>query len=210
MEHREAELREEPFIWATWLTKLISGEAKCEWSLWFRARHYYQKLESGTSLEGWTKEHDALVEWRANKLREAGLKPRIEQSFTVNGRSATVKGKADIVYEADGVTWIEECKTGKRRDADHVQAILYMWFAELNGARVTQARVVYKDEIVDVSRTRMPAVREAALRLVALSTQQNPPPRNPSQLECRSCNVGHFYCKDRVTSEDEIFVTDAF
>lgn len=124
LQPQPAEFRDEPFIWATWLTKLISDEAQCEWALWFRARHTFIKLPSGADLNAWTKEHDALVQWRAGKLREVGLKPRIEQSFTINGRTATIKGKADIIYEDDGVIWIEECKTGKKRDSDLVQALI--------------------------------------------------------------------------------------
>lgn len=167
-------------------------------------------MQSGADLESWTRDHDKLVEWRARKLREAGLRPRIEQGFTINGRTATVKGKADIVYEQDGVTWIEECKTGKLRDADQVQALVYMWLAEVGGTRNAQARVVYKDDIVDVDRTRLQDVRDSALRLIAVAAQANPPPRAPSQSECRSCNIGPFYCDDRMSSEEEIFVTDAF
>lgn len=56
--YRPAEARDEPFIWVTWLTKLISGDAQCEWSLWFRARHSFDKLEAGSTLDGWTKDHN--------------------------------------------------------------------------------------------------------------------------------------------------------
>ena len=209
-EPRPAAPRDEPFIWATWLTKLITAEAHCEWSLWFRARHTFDKLESGASLEGWTKDHNDLVEWRARKLREAGLRPRIEQGFQVNGRIATVKGKADIVYEQDGVTWIEECKTGKPRDSDHVQALIYMWLVELGGNKNTQARVVYKDRIENVDRNRIGDIRGTAARLVKITTEPTPPPRNPSQPECRSCNIGPYYCDERMASDDEIFKTDEF
>lgn len=209
-EPRPAAPRDEPFIWATWLTKLITGEAHCEWALWFRARNTFEKLESGANLEGWTKEHNELVEWRARKLREAGIRPRIEQGFEVIGRTATVKGKADIAYEQNGVTWIEECKTGKRRDSDHVQALVYMWLIELGGNKNTQARVVYKDGIEDVDRGRIDGIRATAARLIKMTTDATPPPRVPSQLECRSCNIGPYYCEDRMASDDEIFKTDEF
>ncbi len=208
--YRPAEARDEPFIWVTWLTKLISGDAQCEWSLWFRARHSFDKLEAGSTLDGWTKDHNLLVDWRVRKLREMGLRPRVEQGFTVNGKTATVKGKADIVYEQDGSLWIEECKTGIRRESDHVQALIYIWLAEMNGNRTAQARLVYKDQVVDVDRSGLTKVRSAGIRLVALTVNPVPPARQPSASECRSCNIGPTYCDDRMASEDEIFVTDEF
>ncbi len=27
--------REHPYIWATWLARLLAGEAHCEWAGWF-------------------------------------------------------------------------------------------------------------------------------------------------------------------------------
>ena len=31
--------RDHPYIWTTWLPKLLTGESLCEWSVWFKA-HY--------------------------------------------------------------------------------------------------------------------------------------------------------------------------
>ena len=28
-----------PYIWVTWLTRLLVGENSCEWAAWFRAQH---------------------------------------------------------------------------------------------------------------------------------------------------------------------------
>jgi hypothetical protein len=210
IQSRPAEPRDEPFIYATWLTKLISGEAQCEWSLWFRARHTFEKMQSGSNLDAWTKEHDALLQWRASKLREQGVQPLIERGFSVNGRTATIKGKADLTYDLDRVLWIEECKTGKRRDSDHVQALIYVWLAELGGLPTAEARIIYRDDIVDVDRSRLPEIRKDALRLIKLTTESTPPLRVPSVLECRSCNISSLYCPDRAVSGDDIFTTDAF
>ena len=27
--------RDEPYIWVTWLTRLLVGENSCEWAVWF-------------------------------------------------------------------------------------------------------------------------------------------------------------------------------
>ena len=31
--------REHPYIWTTWLARLLAGQDQCEWAGWFRA-HY--------------------------------------------------------------------------------------------------------------------------------------------------------------------------
>ena len=36
-----------PYVWDTWMSKIIAGEAFCGGSLWFRARYSYTKLNAG-------------------------------------------------------------------------------------------------------------------------------------------------------------------
>ena len=31
--------RDFPYIWATWLPRLLTGENSCEWAVWFKAHH---------------------------------------------------------------------------------------------------------------------------------------------------------------------------
>ena len=33
--------RQTPYIWVTWLTKLLAGEAQCDWASWFKAHNKY-------------------------------------------------------------------------------------------------------------------------------------------------------------------------
>ena len=33
--------RDHPYIWATWLPRLLVGDNSCEWAIWFKA--HYQK-----------------------------------------------------------------------------------------------------------------------------------------------------------------------
>ncbi len=28
-----------PYVWVTWLLKLLAGESSCEWASWFKAQH---------------------------------------------------------------------------------------------------------------------------------------------------------------------------
>ena len=34
-----AQRREHPYLWATWLPRLLTGENSCEWAVWFKAHH---------------------------------------------------------------------------------------------------------------------------------------------------------------------------
>ena len=31
--------RDQPYIWTTWLPKLLTGENSCEWAIWFKANY---------------------------------------------------------------------------------------------------------------------------------------------------------------------------
>lgn len=35
--------RNSPYVWVTWLTKILAGEQSCEWASWFKA--HYQDFE---------------------------------------------------------------------------------------------------------------------------------------------------------------------
>ena len=39
--------RSNPFIWVSWLSKLMAGEKQCEWASWFRAHYIWDKVPSG-------------------------------------------------------------------------------------------------------------------------------------------------------------------
>jgi CRISPR/Cas system-associated exonuclease Cas4 (RecB family) len=209
--YQDARLRESPYAWVTWITKLVSGEATCEWALWFRARHYWDKLESGADLNSWTADHDALVTWRAKKLRADGLTVFLERDLRLEGKTATISGKPDIGYDHEGVFWFEDCKTGKKRDSDHVQVLMYMWLYSFRYKVPIRGRVVYKDAVIDVDHERLTNIKDAVLKLIAMATSNSAPSRSPSPSECRSCNIPSYYCEDRQHSPNgEIFQTDEF
>lgn len=58
------ELRATPYIWVTWLTKLLVGENSCEWAAWFRSQHEswsYEKVQSTFDATTWQLNHTALL-----------------------------------------------------------------------------------------------------------------------------------------------------
>ena len=206
-----AQPKASPYVWVTWMSKIIAGEAFCEWSLWFRARYSYTKLNAGADLTRWTEEHDDLVRARERDLRLAHVTPRLEQGVTVQGRLATISGKPDIRYEFDGAVFFEDAKTGKHRDSDHVQVLLYIWLWKLQTGRVGRGRVVYPAGVVDVDGSRLSEVERDAIRLLRMAASAIAPTCHPSPNECRSCNIGKINCARRdETAAGAIFKTDAF
>ena len=52
--------RDGPYIWVTWLTKLLAGENSCEWGSWFRAQHEgwsWSKVPNGFDQVTWQLAH---------------------------------------------------------------------------------------------------------------------------------------------------------
>ena len=60
--------REHPYIWATWIARLLAGESHCEWAGWFRA-HYqdWERPPSDFDQSKWMMDHTDLV----NQARES-------------------------------------------------------------------------------------------------------------------------------------------
>ena len=62
-----------PYVWVTWLPKLLSGESTCEWESWFKAHHdgnSWARMPSGFDVTQWLMNHTALL----NQSREGILR----------------------------------------------------------------------------------------------------------------------------------------
>ena len=58
-----------PYIWVTWLPRLLSGESSCEWAAWFKAQHEgssWARVPADFDQAGWLMDHTALL----NEQRE--------------------------------------------------------------------------------------------------------------------------------------------
>ena len=108
--------RETPYVWATWLAKLLAGENSCEWAASFRA-HYqdWAKPPSDFDSTQWMLDHTALVNTERESREKLGYEVFTENqnSFRLRGRSATVAGKPDLIAVKGGDAVIIDAKTGK-------------------------------------------------------------------------------------------------
>jgi hypothetical protein len=203
--------RENPYIWVTWLTKLLSGESQCEWSAWFRAHHQdYAKSQEGAPAR-WQLEHAALVRARRDQLRAEGYDVFVEEdnSFRRVGKTGImVSGKPDLVAFRDDQGLIEDCKTGQPRDSDAAQVLIYLLLFPVGSPRYARmrfsGRVVYRDTKLDVPPESLDdAFRERFVTLVQKVGGEKPLAKSPSWADCRFCGIGAAECVCRVDQPPE-------
>lgn len=200
--------RSNPFIWVSWLSKLMAGEKQCEWASWFRSHYIWDKLPSGLDLAKWTADHARLLRTRRADLEAEGFTVYAEDqnAFTLKGKTGIeVSGKPDLVAIRDSEAYVEDCKTGSPRHSDHFQVLVYMlslphvegpWKGlNLNG------RIVYNHSVVDVPADKIDADLKELFRKTVLAIGSSEPPRRvPSWGECRYSDIGPGDCPERMDS----------
>ena len=126
------EERSGPYLWVTWLSKLLVGDFSCEWAAWFKA-HYknYERMPSDFDVTVWQMNHTALLNDVRDRLEAEGRRVFMESQnyFNLRGSSGTVLGgKPDLVaVDDDGRAEIIDIKTGQPRASDNVQVMIYMY-----------------------------------------------------------------------------------
>lgn len=203
--------RSSPYIWVTWLTKLMSGESQCQWSSWFRAHYKCDKLPSDFNMTQWQSEHNELLHQRVAELEAEGFTVYIEDenSFTLIGKDGITKlsGKPDILAIRGDEAVVEDCKTGQTKKSDQMQVLIYMLVLAMvnqhcRGKKLS-GRLIYKfAEPVDL----LPEyVNSDFINLfrstVATASGLNPARKVPSYRECQFCDIAATYCPEKVEEE---------
>ncbi len=207
--------RDEPYVWVTWITRLMAGEAHCEWAAWFRAHHSYQKLPSDFDLATWTARHTEMVRQRVADLKGDGYQVFVENqnAFKLRGSDGTVlAGKPDILAIRGGEAKVIDCKTGSPRISDHFQVLTYMIVLPFTHSackgKDLDGQVHYSNEMVEIPSAKVTAqlrrlFKETMHRVGGGSALT----RVPSYAECRFCDISGRDCPDRVESppaEDDV------
>jgi hypothetical protein len=126
----QAVTRSGPYIWVTWLSKLLVGELSCEWMAWFKAHHkQFAKMPNTFDLVGWQMNHTELLGRVWEDLDDQGFVVTTENqnSFHIRGSSgAMLGGKPDLVAMSEGhgaaiiftgLPWLGFDPTRDRRNA---------------------------------------------------------------------------------------------
>ncbi len=218
--HARTKPRTEPYVWATWITKLLAGESSCLWSAWFRAHfHSFAKTERADfDLDKWIVDHAALVRRTAAEFTDKGYAVSTERQnqFSLAGKLGTLAGRPDMVAVQGDEGWVVDGKTGLPRAADRVQVMLYMWALKranpaLAGVRLrgrieypTRFGIVEADEVDAGFAARVGEVMRAVCG-------PDEPGKAPSFGECRCCPLTPDDCAERVDEEAVLAaVTDEF
>ena len=204
-----AQLRDSPYIWATWLARLRAGEAHCEWAGWFRA-HYrdWTKPPSDFDSARWTADHTELVN-QARESREAlGYEVFTENqnSFRLRGATATLAGKPDLIAIKGRDAVVIDAKTGRNSPHHPVQVMIYQYavpraLEEYRGMEF-RGHVIYPDGNVQIPVSGVD--RKFIDRLGGLIQRladETPARRVPSASECRWCDITSEDCNDKILIE---------
>ncbi len=211
-------LKDAPYIWVTWLAPLLAGNKHCQWATWFQANYKFQKEPDSGFLEGWAANHEALLQDRADYLESKGYKVFLEEEnlFKIKGsdKRTIISGKADIVAVKGDEIIVEDCKTGKKKDSDPAQVLLYMLLLPAPGGpkhcykKQLSGRLVYQDELIDIPSDLLDnEFKDNFRNLVCRVSSKEPARKAPSLRECRYCKISNSYCNERKdiesTSDDK-------
>jgi len=203
--------RANPFLWVSWLSKLMAGEKQCEWASWFRSHYLWEKVPSGLDLAKWTADHAQLLRARKAALEAEGFTVYAEDqnSFRLMGETGIeVSGKPDLVALRGSEAYVEDCKTGTPRHSDHFQVLVYMLaLPHVEGpckGRKVEGRLVYGGTVVDVPASKIDAdVRELFHKTVLMVGGPEPARKAPSWGECRYCDISEADCPERIDIRTE-------
>ncbi len=205
------ELRAGPYIWVTWLSRLLAGGFSCEWAAWFKARHKsYERMPSDFDMAQWQIAHTSLLNDVRDGLEREGRAVFVESQnyFTLRGSSgAVLGGKPDLVtVDEDGSGTIYDVKTGKQRASDAAQVMIYMYALPYIGqhrGRQLDGKLIYASgHEVDIPASAIDdSFRANLYGLIGRIVSDAPARRTPSALECRMCDLTPADCAERIDAD---------
>lgn len=208
-----------PYLYVTWLAKLLGGH-ECLWSAWFKAHYRYDKYETqAADLVQWNREHGELMRQRRAELEREGFTVSVEQEndFKMEGAAAIIAGKPDIIALKPGIVLVVDGKTGRERESDIWQVLIYLWALprvrpDLKGDLEGEVQYKRGDNRITLLPSELTAERvERIVRLIRTVAAATPPERTPSAYECKVCNIGPRDCPSRIAAtrqQEAVPVTD--
>ena len=203
--------REFPDICTTWLPKLLTGESSCEWAVWFKAHHQnWDKIPSDFNQTEWMLNHTALLNDQKSQWEARGDDVRVEaqNAFRLQGRTATLAGKLDIIVVRDDHALIIDVKAGREQPSHTVQMMIYMYALPRALPQYREANL--SGEVVYPTRTRRVPMGSLHTQfktdlgaLIRRIAADEPAARVPSEHECRFCDITAEDCPVRVKTIEQ-------
>ena len=197
-----------PYVWVTWLPRLLSGESSCEWASWFKAQHEGLELEPDAlrlrpgrlADEPHLSAEPAAPE--AGKQKGYTVLTEGQNSFNLRGSSAVLAGKPDLVARRGSQVTVIDAKTGRPSPAHATQVLLYMYalpraLERYRGLSIA-GQVAYPDHVVDIPSEAVDGrFVENLGGLMRRLASEMPARRVPSTGECRFCEITPADCPER-------------
>lgn len=199
--------RPHKFVWATWLAKFIAGETTCEWAPWFRSTYEgWSRQPSDFDNSGFMAAHTRLLHGVVRQHRQRDERVLVERQVAYHFRRQSglvLAGVPDAVSVKGLAGTVIDAKTGRHRASHAVQVKIAMYClpraipafrrVELDG------QVVYEDgSNTTIAAEAVRGEFEDHLNyFLDVLEAKSPPPRSPSQFECRFCDIGPADCPER-------------
>ena len=122
-----------PYIWVTWLPRLLSGGSSCEWSIVVQGPARRLELEPHALRFGPNRlapEPHRTAERAAGEVgsnRATRVLTEGQNSFNLRGSSAVLAGKPDLVARRRDQITVIDAKTGRPSPAHTAQVLIYMY-----------------------------------------------------------------------------------
>ena len=124
--------RESPYVWVTWISKILAGEDSCEWASWFRANHEnssYKKIPSDFDSATWQIKHTELLRQARQEYESKGYKvfTQNQNMIRLQGRTSMLSGIPDLIAVGDETGVVIDVKTGQPLASHVIQVLIYMY-----------------------------------------------------------------------------------
>ncbi len=195
--------RSSPYIYATWLSKMISGRATCHWQFWFQTHNKIKKRPDDFSGVEWKMEHTRMLNDLRGELIARGLKPMLHRAvkMPLGTMDAILGGEIDCLTVDEDCAVVYDCKTGEPHASDQVQVMIYMHMLAQEPpfrTRRISGQVIYRDDRVSI-----PVLPEMFLshlqHYIGLLLSGEPAPRNMG-ADCMFCSITEADCVERSTA----------
>ena len=180
------------------MTRLLAGENRCVYRAWYKAHFKIQKDESPERqafFDEQTKKHDIIQDAREAFLKQGGyiVKREEQGEFKLRGAKGDLAGKPDLVGLNESEALIVEVKSGKQRESDAWQVLIY-WFAlKIDWLKDTgltiKGEVAYKGGVTRKVEALSPLKSKAIADLLKVVTGDDEPPTTPGKWDCEYCEI---------------------
>ena len=204
-----ATTRDFPYIWTTWLPRLLTGENSCEWAIWFKAHHQnWAKVPSDFDQAEWVLTRTALLNEKRNQW-EARRQPVYvegQNSFLLRGQTTTLAGQPDLIVDRSTDALIIDFHAGQKQPSHYLQIMIYMYalpraLPQYQHAKLA-GQVVYPTRTARVPMGSLHTQFKTDLgTLIRRIAADQPVARAPSAHECRFCDITAHDSADRVNGD---------